>query len=117
MKRILPAITALLLVFLVLTACGGSGKQPLPAPDDLAKKLLDEGRPAPRIFHSIGLQEGEAGLEAAFREQKFFESLPGNPFEYTFKGYPGVHNWDFWDAHIPEALDYMGLTVLPFPGR
>jgi predicted small lipoprotein YifL len=43
MKRILPAITALLLVFLLLTACGGSGKQPLPAPDDLAKKLLDAG--------------------------------------------------------------------------
>ena len=43
----------------------------------------------------------------------FFLGLEGNPFDYTFKGYPGVHNWAFWDAHIEEALDYMGLVKVP----
>ena len=36
----------------------------------------------------------------------------GNPFNYKFVGYPGVHNWDFWDAHIEEALDYAGFTPI-----
>jgi predicted small lipoprotein YifL len=42
MKRFVT-LTALLLVFLLLAACGGSGKQPLPAAEDLAKKLMDAG--------------------------------------------------------------------------
>lgn len=58
MKRILPAITALLLVFLLLSACGGSGKQPLPAPEELAKKLLDAG-----IF-SEELEEADGDIAA-----------------------------------------------------
>ncbi|MBR0087223.1 MAG: hypothetical protein IJL98_05750 [Lachnospiraceae bacterium] len=76
----------------------------------LAKKVLEEGKPAPRIFHTIGLQEQENSLNAALEEKEFFESFEGDPFQYTFKGYPGIHNWPFWDTHIEEALDYMGLT-------
>ena len=82
----------------------------------LAKKVLEEGKPAPRIFHSTGLQEGTDGIESTYREKEFFESIEGNPFAYTFKGYPGVHNWDYWDKHIEEALDYMGFTELPRRG-
>ena len=76
----------------------------------LARKVLEEGKPCPKIFHSTGLQEPEMSINSTFRERDFFEGLEGNPFSYTFKGYPGVHNWPYWDSHIEEALDYMGLT-------
>jgi len=75
----------------------------------LAEKIVKAGGPFPRIFHTTGMDEGP-GYEFSLKMEKFFLGIEGNPFEYTFKGYPGLHNWEYWDAHICEALDYMGLT-------
>ena len=41
MKRILSVLAVPLAFCLILTACGGSGKKPMPAPDELARTLLD----------------------------------------------------------------------------
>ena len=34
------------------------------------------------------------------------------PIRFSYKTYPGMHDWNFWDARIPEMLDDMGLTSL-----
>ena len=26
--------------------------------------------------------------------------------EHEYNEYPGSHNWDFWDTHIREALEF-----------
>ena len=34
------------------------------------------------------------------------------PISFSYKTYAGLHDWNFWDAHIREMLDDMGLTSL-----
>ncbi|MDO4207630.1 MAG: alpha/beta hydrolase-fold protein [Lachnospiraceae bacterium] len=78
----------------------------------LAKDALAQGKELPSIFHSIGEQESEDSLNSAYAMRDFFMGFEGNPFRYKFVSYPGIHNWDFWDAHIEEALDYAGFTPI-----
>ena len=52
------------------------------------------------------------GMRWSKEMEKFFLAIPGNPFCYHFVTYPGIHTWDSWDAHIEEALDYQGLTLV-----
>ncbi|MGI6200255.1 MAG: alpha/beta hydrolase [Christensenellales bacterium] len=75
----------------------------------LADEIVRQGRPAPRIFHCIG--DDDFCLDSATATRQYFQGLAGNPFDYTYKQYPGVHDWDFWDAHIREALDFFGLKA------
>lgn len=70
-----------------------------------ARRIIEEGKPAPRIFHTIG--DDDHCLPPAMRTKAFFESFPGNPFDYTYEQYPGGHNWDYWDEHIVHFLDYI----------
>ena len=74
-----------------------------------AKRVLEEGKPCPKIYHYIGLEEGD-GLRWAQETQAFFEALPGNPFDYVLATRHGVHNWDSWDAVVSEGMDHVGLT-------
>ncbi len=75
----------------------------------LAEKIAASGGPFPKIFHYMGTDETD-GMRWAASMEKFFLSIPGNPFSYHFVTYPGIHNWDSWDAHIEEGLDWVGLT-------
>lgn len=78
----------------------------------MAREALEQKKELPRIFHSIGSGEREDSLQASYRMRDFFLGMEGNPFNYEFKLYPGIHDWDFWDAHIEEALDYAGFTPI-----
>lgn len=78
----------------------------------LAKNCLESGVELPSIFHTIGEQESTDAYASALAMRDFFLGMEGNPFNYKFIGYPGVHNWDFWDAHIEEALDYAGFAPI-----
>ncbi|MDP4132391.1 MAG: alpha/beta hydrolase family protein [Bacillota bacterium] len=40
----------------------------------------------------------------------FREFIKDKGFAYKYSEYPGVHNWDFWDGHIEEAIDYLFET-------
>lgn len=74
----------------------------------LAQKILDEGKPAPKLFQTIGTED--PGYEQTRSMREFFTNLSPDPFCYRFTEHPGTHNWDFWDRYICEGLDYMGLT-------
>ncbi len=70
-----------------------------------AQKIVDQGLPAPRIFHIIG--KDDFLLKAAHKTRDYFTSLPGNPFDYTYVETEGAHNWAYWDAHIVEFLRFV----------
>ena len=69
--------------------------------------IARDGLPAPRIFHAVGTED--FGLAAARAGRDFYQSFPGNPFDYEYREYPGAHKWNFWDEHIQDFLDYCGL--------
>ena len=73
-----------------------------------ARRIVSEGRPAPRIFHAVG--GDDFLLENARQTRDFFQSLEGNPFDYTYVEAPGAHTWEFWDEHIQDFLRFTGLT-------
>ncbi|MGI6183524.1 MAG: alpha/beta hydrolase [Candidatus Fimadaptatus sp.] len=71
-----------------------------------ARRILDEGLPCPRIFHSIGTEDFL--LDSAHETRDFFRSLPGNPFDYHYEEHPGAHTWEYWDEHIQDFLRFIG---------
>ena len=71
-----------------------------------ARRIVEQGLPAPRIFHVIGTEDFL--LPQAHEARDFFRSLPGDPFDYTYAEYPGAHTWAFWDEHIRGFLNFIG---------
>ncbi len=72
-----------------------------------ANRILADGLPVPRIYHSTG--SDDFLLQAAHQTRDFFTSLPGNPFSYTFEEDPGGHTWEYWDLHIQRFLEFINL--------
>ncbi len=70
-----------------------------------AQRLVENGGPFPRIYHAIG--HDDFLLEAAHHTKTYFESLPGNPFQYTYVEDEGAHTWEYWDAHIQDFLRFI----------
>ena len=73
-----------------------------------AQRILQEGRPVPRIYHACG--DDDFLLASAHETRDFFQGFAGNPFEYTYEQNPGVHSWDFWDEHIQHFLRFLHLA-------
>ena len=70
-----------------------------------AWRILKEGLPCPRIFHSIG--ESDGLLPSAHETRDFFTRMSGNPFDYTYEEHPGAHTWEYWDEHIQDFLRFV----------
>lgn len=72
-----------------------------------AKKIIEQGLPAPRIYHACG--SDDFVIEMAHKTRDWFSALPGNPFDYTFDEGEGAHTWEFWDEHIQTFLKFLKL--------
>ena len=75
----------------------------------LAKRNLEEGRPLPKIFHACGTEDHN--WNEAVRARDFFQSLPGNPYQYEFHQGPGQHNWEFWDKWIEKFIQWLPVSL------
>lgn len=81
---------------------------PLPSEEGTlarARALAESGAPCPRVWHTCGAEDPLKANAALTRN--FFGNLPGDPFQYEYHEYPGRHNWAFWDARVPEMLDFV----------
>ena len=81
---------------------------PLPSEEETlarARALSEAGGPCPRVWHACGAEDSLKSNAALTRD--FFENLPGDPFQYEYHECPGRHNWDFWEARVPEMLDFV----------
>lgn len=74
-----------------------------------AKRIVEEGRLAPRVFHSCGADD--FARNGALKTKEFFEGFEGDPFDYTYQECPGAHTWEYWDEHIQDFLAYIGLSA------
>ena len=68
------------------------------------RRLQTAGRPVPRIYQTVGTEDFiyPANLKAK-------EKLEKMGLDYTYAEYPGIHDWDFWDTHIQDVLEWFGL--------
>lgn len=73
-----------------------------------ARTLAKSGVNVPRIFITCG-ESDPMLLENSREARDFFASFEGNPFDFCYTEHPGGHNWNYWDAHICDFLDYAGL--------
>lgn len=67
---------------------------------------LAEGLVKKRRKPALRLDCGEEDflIEA---NRTFHAHLDAIGYDHTYAEYPGEHNWDYWDAHLPETLDFM----------
>ena len=73
----------------------------------LVDVINEKGLPRPSVFHIWG--DADVAKRGARIMNRYFLEMEGDPFHYFGKEYPGVHYFDFWDAHLEEMLDYFGL--------
>ena len=74
----------------------------------LAERVCAGGMPRPRIYHVWG--DRDVARRGALIMNRYFTDA--GDFDYFGKEYPGYHDFDFWDARLPEMFDFFGL-----PGR
>lgn len=71
-------------------------------PKFLAKQLNAAGKPMPGIYMACGEKDS---LLSANREMATFLKEQGA--DLIFEVGPGSHEWDFWDAYIKRAIDWL----------
>ena len=83
-----------------LEAAGRSNKNPRV----MVEELLAAGRPLPDIYLACGTEDFLFD-----RNQAFAAFLREKNVPFTYETGPGDHEWDFWDAYIRKALDWLPL--------
>lgn len=69
-------------------------------------RLLAEHKGIPKIFMAIGTEDF---LLESNREYRDF--LIENKIDHYYEEGPGGHDWDFWDTHIKNFLDWLPLNT------
>ncbi len=85
-------------IFGDLSSVSGTAKDPV----RLAADLVYCDRPRPRVYCSCGNQDPmvEANRQMA-------EKMRGIGLDVTWQEHEGGHDWDFWNAALPGALDWL----------
>ena len=72
-------------------------------PRVLVERLAGQ-KDLPRIYLACGTEDGLLPASRLYREL-----LTQAGFDVTYFEGPGGHDWDFWDARIKDALDWLPL--------
>ena len=78
------------------------GANPEGGPNDvfaLAGKLNPKAAPA--IWIDCGTSD-----RLLDSNRRFHRRLAKLGVRHTYREYPGIHEWDYWDAHFPDALKF-----------
>lgn len=71
-------------------------------PKELIRRRQAAGQAIPKIYMACGDQDGL--LEA---NRQMVDFLRRSGVDVTFEVGPGGHEWDFWDAYIRRAIDWL----------
>lgn len=72
---------------------------------NIARRIVAEGKSAPRIYHSTG--DSDFLKPASDKTRDFFRSFDGNPFGYVYEEGHGAHTWEYWDEYIRHFLNFI----------
>lgn len=70
----------------------------------LAERVAEGGGPKPKFYMACGTEDDLIAPNYVLRDQ-----LKGLGYEVTWEEGPGGHDWDFWDAYLKRALDWLPL--------
>ena len=72
-------------------------------PRAVAEQIKDSDT-KPKIYMACGTEDGLIHPSRAFRDQ-----LKAMGFDVTWEEGPGGHEWNFWDAYILKAMEWLPL--------
>ena len=68
----------------------------------LAKQLIEEGKPFPKLYMWCG--EQDTLIE---HNDRFHALLNDLSVEHVYETSEGDHSWRWWDLHIQDAMRYL----------
>lgn len=71
----------------------------------LAEGIQKRHEELPKLFMTVGTEDFIYPINQSARKR--FAGL-NVPVEY--REYPGIHDWDFWDTHIKDVLNWLPLA-------
>ncbi len=81
-----------------------SDKNPAVALRELSLRVKAGEAEFPRIYMACGTEDGLLGANRSFRDKLLAAGAP-----LTYREGPGAHDWAFWDAQLPQVLDWLPL--------
>ena len=73
-------------------------------PKVLVEQMIDEGVKFPRIYLACGTEDFLLDANEDFRD-----FLNEKGIEITYESGKGAHEWDFWDAYIKRAIEWLQI--------
>lgn len=71
-------------------------------PKYLIQQMKENGSEIPQIYIACGEEDNLLGAN-----KDFVQFLKENEVPVTFETGPGNHEWDFWDAYIKKAIEWL----------
>ena len=68
----------------------------------LLKAQLDAGKQLPRLYMTCGTEDFIFPTN-----ETFYEAAKSLGVEPTYGKHPGIHDWNFWDTHIQDVLEWL----------
>lgn len=71
----------------------------------LLKALVDKGTELPALYMCCGTEDFLLPVNDAFFEKAEAMGVP-----ITYQTHPGVHDWNYWDAHIQDVIRWLPIV-------
>ncbi len=68
------------------------------------KKRMTEKADLPKLYMTCGTEDFIFPAN-----EEFYKEAKEMPMDLTFVKHPGIHDWNYWDAHIRDVLDWLPL--------
>ncbi|MDD2764775.1 MAG: alpha/beta hydrolase family protein [Opitutaceae bacterium] len=80
------------------------GRSPIGSRHDLLaliRRARRHHQRLPRILLDCGTEDSLLGYN-----RRFHQELQGLQVPHVYREFPGEHDWDYWDLHVREALEF-----------
>jgi len=68
------------------------------------KKQITKGVDLPKLYMTCGTEDFIFPSN-----NEFYEEAKDLPIDLTYMKYQGIHDWNYWDTHIRDVLDWLPL--------
>lgn len=68
----------------------------------MLKKRIAEGRKLPALYMCCGTEDFIIPTN-----EMFYNEVKDEDIQITYERFPGIHDWNFWDEHIKDVLNWL----------